>query len=493
MTSRDPNILHHGSASRTHSQERLLEESDVMAPPIISRPNITRIESVNSQCQIKHKVYRRRYFGLIQLVLLNIVVSWEWIALAPVSNLAAEYFNTTESVINWLSTAFLFSFVVATPFTFWTLSKHGPKTSIIISAGLMLVGSWIKVAAFSANAFPAVMVGQLLIGFAQPFVLAAPTTYSDLWFSPGGRTTATAIASLANPFGAALGQLISPFWVHEAKDIPYSLLWVAIIASIACIPSFFIPNRPPTPPTAISEAIAEADRPSTKMIKSDLMTLARSVEFWLLFIPFSVYVGFFNAFSSLLNQILEPYGFSEDDAGIAGAVLIVVGLLFAAITSPLNDKYKFYLWFIRIAVPVLAIMYLVFIFAPATLSIPFVYVVCAVLGAASFGLVPVVLEFLVEVQHPTNPSVSSSLLWSGGQLLGGLFIVIMDALKAGSTATPAYNMHNALIFQAVIALVVMPLPLVLGLLGRGEMIKLKRWESERSTAEASQTEVYRDE
>ncbi|KAK5087040.1 hypothetical protein LTR05_004211 [Lithohypha guttulata] len=251
------------------------------------------------------------------------------------------------------------------------------------------------------------MFGQLLIGFAQPFVLAAPTTYSDLWFSPAGRTTATAVASLANPFGAALGQLISPFWVSDPSDIPYSILWVSIIATVATIPSFFIPRKPPSPPAPNSGPIATLDQTSTNSIKEDLRVLLTSLEFYLIFIPFAVYVGFFNAFSSLLNQILEPYGFSEDDAGIAGAVLIVVGLVTAAITSPLNDKYKFYIWFVKISVPLIALSYLIFIFAPPTRSIPYVYVVCALLGSASFGLVPVVLEFLVEILHPLSPAADN--------------------------------------------------------------------------------------
>ena len=444
----------------------------------LTRP-ISRTLSYNSQ--IEFKVYKRRFFGLFQLILLNIVVSWDWIALAPVSTTAAIYFDTTESVINWLSTSFLFAFVVATPFTFWALSKHGPKTSIVISSCLLLVGNWIKYGGAKSNTFSVVMLGQLLIGFAQPFVLAAPTTYSDLWFSAAGRTTATAVASLANPFGAALGQLISPFWVSGPSDIPSSVLWVSIIATVATIPSFFIPKKPPTPPAPNLDALITADHPSSKSIKHDLRTLLTSLEFWLIFTPFAVYVGFFNAFSSLLNQILQPHGFSEDDAGIAGAVLIVVGLVTAAIISPLNDKYKFYLWFIRGSVPLIAISYLIFIWAPPTESIPYVYIVCALLGAASFGLVPVVLEFLVEILHPLGPAVGSSLCWSGGQLLGGLFIVIMDALKAGKRANPPVNMRRALVFQAVVAMLIMPLPLCLGMFGRKGMVRLKRWQAEKQS------------
>lgn len=466
LPSRDRNARPHGSVGGSSTR------------------GLTRtVSGLSTRSHIKFQLYKRRFFGLGQLILLNIVVSWNWIALAPVSTTAAQYFRTSESVINWLSTAFLFSFVVATPFTFWTLSKHGPKMAIVISSLFLLIGNWVKYAGAKSNVFPVVMLGQLLTGLAQPFVLSAPTTYSDLWFSPQGRTTATAVASLANPFGAALGQLISPFWATEPKDIPNSVLWVSIIASVATIPSFFIPRKPPNPPAPNMDSAIDTNQPSTSSIIGDLRTLVKSLEFWLLFLPFSVYVGFFNAFSSLLNQILEPYGFSEDDAGIAGAVLIVVGLVTAAITSPLNDKYKFYLWFLRVSVPIIALMYLIFVFAPPTRSIPYVYIVCALLGAASFGLVPVVLEYLVEIFHPLSPAVGSSMFWSGGQLLGGVFIVIMDALKDGTHARPPANMHRALVFQAVLAMAVMPLPLLMGLFGRQGMVRLRRWEAEKASVQ----------
>ncbi|CRK48771.1 hypothetical protein BN1723_016946 [Verticillium longisporum] len=80
---------------------------------------------------------------------------------------------------------------------------------------------------------------------------------------------------------------------------------------------------------------------------ASLRTASRSLELWLLLIPFAFYVGFFNSCSSLLNQMLNPYGLSDDEAGIGGALLIVVGLVVAAITSPILDRTKAFLLSIR--------------------------------------------------------------------------------------------------------------------------------------------------
>ncbi|RMZ78532.1 hypothetical protein DV737_g3846, partial [Chaetothyriales sp. CBS 132003] len=436
------------------------------------------VSRISTQSNIEYRVYKRRFFGLVQLMLLNIVVSWDWLAFAPVSQTAALYFQTTESVINWFSTAFLFAFVVATPVTFWALNKHGPKLSIMIASILLLIGNWIKYGGTRANSIGTTMLGQLLIGFAQPFVLSAPTCYSNLWFSSSGRTSATALASLSNPLGGALGQLITPFWVNSKPgNLPNSILYVSIISSVACIPSFFIPHSPPTPPSA--GAATSTHLTTTPTLAGEMVALLASPEFYLIFTPFVVYVGLFNAMSSLLNQILGPYGFSEDNAGIAGAILIVVGLVSAAISSPLVDKYKPYLWYMRVSVPLLAFSYLVFIWAPASRSLAFVFVMCALIGASSFGLVPVTLEFLVEIHYPLGPELSSSLCWCGGQLLGGIFIVIMTALRAGKHANPSENMTHALWFQTILAMLAMPVPLCLGLFGRKSATRTKRFEVDK--------------
>ncbi|KAL8721011.1 MAG: hypothetical protein Q9225_002216 [Loekoesia sp. 1 TL-2023] len=410
-----------------------------------------------------YRVYKRRWFGLMQLVLMNIIVSWDWLSYSPVANTAATYFSTTSSVINWLSTSFLFAFVVASPFTIYALHTGGPRLALITSSLLILIGNWIRYAGTRASPpnFGVVMFGQILIGLAQPFVLSAPTHYSSLWFSPRGRVSATAIASLANPFGGALGQLINPFLASHPKDIHPMTLYIALISSFATIPSLFIPSAPPTPVSASS-----SHKPLP--LKQTLRLLSRNANYILLLVPFVVYVGLFNAISSLLTQILTPYGFSEEESGIAGALLILVGLLAAAISSPIIDRSKRYLLLIRLLVPVIALSYLAFIWAPGTRTVVTPYIISAILGAASFSLVPVALEWAVEVTWPAGPEASSTICWTGGQFLGAIFIVVADALKEDDErGDPKGNMGRALVFMAVVALGAVPCSLLLGRFGGG--------------------------
>jgi MFS family permease len=194
-----------------------------------------------------------------------------------------------------------------------------------------------------------------------------------------------------------------------------------------------------------------------------------------------VYVGFFNSLSSLLNQMLTPYDYTDDQAGIAGAVLIVVGLVVSGCAAPVIDRTKKFLLAIKVLVPLIAISYLIFIWMPETRSIPGPYIILALLGASSFSLLPIALEYLIELTHPLNPAVTSTFAWAGGQLFGAVFVLVSDALVDGKDADPPKNMKRALIFQAVVALAVMPLPLCLGLFGRGHKVVLRRVRSDEGS------------
>ncbi|KAF5980520.1 hypothetical protein FCOIX_4776 [Fusarium coicis] len=432
--------------------------------------------SIRQGVSTEYRTYKRRWFGLAQLTLMNIIVSWDWMTFAPVASQAAEYYDVHESTINWISTAFFLAFVAVFPISIAILHR-GPKLAFMTAAVLILIGNWIRYAGStksSGGSIAYAMAGEIIIGFAQPFILAAPTRYSDLWFTNRGRVAATALTSLANPFGAAFGQLITPLMVKEAGDVSNMVLYISIISTVCAVPAFAVPAKPPSP-------VGPAAETPKLSLRESFGVLSRSLEIWLVLIPFSIYVGFFNSTSSLLNQIFSPYGFSDDEAGIGGAVLIVVGLIASAISSPIIDRTKSFLLTLKILVPIVGVSYLVFVWMPETRDIAGPYVVLAILGASSFSLVPIVLEFLIELSHPLSPEITSTLAWAGGQLFGAIFVIISDALVADKDANPPKNMKNALIFQAVVALAVMPLPLCLGLFGRKEKTMLRRVRSDEQS------------
>lgn len=153
---------------------------------------------------------------------------------------------------------------------------------------------------------------------------------------------------------------------------------------------------------------------------------------------------------------MNPYGYSDNDAGIAGAILILTGLVVAGVVSPIIDRYHAFIPVTRTLVVVVAGCYLAFIWVIRPNAYAGICVLCAALGAASFSLLPLALELSVELTHPVPPEVSASIYWIGGQLLGGIFIIVMNALR-DENGDPANNYTKALIFEGVVSCVAVPL------------------------------------
>jgi len=102
------------------------------------------------------------------------------------------------------------------------LAREALTLQLIMGAICTIIGAWLKYAGARAPSTPfgIVMLGQIISGAGQPFFLNVPTHYSDKWFTAQSRVTATALMSLANAIGAAVGQLVNPFLAPDASNIP---------------------------------------------------------------------------------------------------------------------------------------------------------------------------------------------------------------------------------------------------------------------------------
>lgn len=395
----------------------------------------------------RYKVYKRRWIGILALSLLNIMTSWGWLSFSALSTETTLLFGfKTDAPVNWLSTSVLFAYVVASPAVAWVLTRKSVKPAIIICAILCALGNWLRYIGVVKKIFGLLMVGQILIGIAQPFALSSTGYYTDMWFTSSSRVSANAISSISNPLGGAIAQLVGPLMVSDPSQLKTFILLTAALASAFGLVVLAVPSHPPLPPC-----------PSAMIIKlslrESLHALVRSPVYIALFSLFSIYVGLFNSYSTYINQIMGPYGYSSDEAGITGVILIVAGIVCCAIVSPLIDRTHNFVLLVKLAIPIMAACYIALNFT-STKSLQLIgpYLVSGVLGAVSFSILPALLEWVQEQTSPVTPALSSGILWNGGNFFGAIFIIIMNALKFHpDEGSPPGNMRNALIFQTVIA------------------------------------------
>ncbi|KAF9167845.1 hypothetical protein DFQ26_002826 [Actinomortierella ambigua] len=403
---------------------------------------------------VQYRVYKRRFLGLFAIVLLNLATGMIWLTYSSVTDSAKGFLYCDNTIITVTSILYFVAYLFVGPVSGGMFEKYGLKRSLLFGAVIQVIGALIRFLAKFVEAsegnnsgrLAMTFVGQLIAAAAQPFFLNAPPKFAAMWFSESGRTTATMVGSVANGLAAAVAQLVIPVITTSKDSMGDSLLVALIVAVVAAIPVFFMHERPPTPPSpSAAEALQQTvEEPFTKSLKR----VYTNKQFLLLLALFGTFVGFFNAFSSLIAQFSEPFGYSNDEAGYFGAAMVVAGLIGAGIAGPIVDKYKNYKTLLKAGVPVVAALYVVFYFVMRKDFFIPIIIVSALLGMVSFSLLPTILELGVECTYPVTPSSSTSLLWCSGQLFAVVFLLALDALRDNERAANG-GVNPPLVFIAV--------------------------------------------
>ncbi|XP_067409595.1 solute carrier family 49 member A3 [Emydura macquarii macquarii] len=397
----------------------------------------TRLAELRKQAPFT--TYRRRWFLLGVICLLNCSNAMLWLTFAPVADKSAAYFHISLDTINWLSLVYL---LISIPFGLvatWILDTVGLKCAVILSAWLNMVGSIIR--AFSVISFLSLgalnysylFIGQCLCALAQPLVLFSPTKLAALWFPDHQRATANMISSMSNPLGILIANLLSPSLVSEEKDIPLMLGVYAIPAVTACILTMVgVRDKvPPTPPSA------SATNSTSQPFFMGLKTLLRNKPYVILMICFGAGIGLFTCFSALLEQILCVKGYSNFFAGLNGALFTVSGLLGAFLLGLYIDKTRQFIESTKIGFCLTALASIAFALvsrfrnqkAPLAL-------ISSLFGFFGFSIYPVVMELAVECSYPVGEGTSTGLIFVSGQIQGVILMLLLQALTVQTSAAP---------------------------------------------------------
>ncbi|KAI8093974.1 major facilitator superfamily domain-containing protein [Thamnidium elegans] len=393
------------------------------------------------------KTYKIRFFGLTVIALSNIVSSMNWLSVAPVPDSSKEFLGISLTEINWFSNVFMLVYLFAGPLSSWSYDRFGIKLGLVIGAVLQALGAWLRYFSVFVNdptgRFALAMIGQVVCAIGQPFILNICTPYAALWFSADGRGTATMVGGIANSIGMAVASLILPAIVTSADTVPTGFLVIACATTACAIPAFFVPKKPKSPPSYS----ASSKNKFAISFGQSLRELASNWNYLIIMVSFGVLCGLASAFTSILTQIVAPYGISADDAGFLGAAFIIAGLVGAIITGIFIDKTGRHKLVMKIYVPIDGALYLAFYFVVIKeLGYDAMMAICVLLGFFTFSLLPVCLELSVESSYPISESISSSLLWMCSQVLGLIILSVMDALR------DAQNKYtNGLIFVTCVA------------------------------------------
>ncbi|XP_013401658.1 solute carrier family 49 member A3 [Lingula anatina] len=384
--------------------------------------------SSSSSDRTEYKVYTRRWFMLVVVCLLNISNAMIWITYSPIADETATYYQTSLNGVNWLSLVYL---VASIPFGLsatWLLDTLGLRAGIILGAWINCIGAALRVVSSISMVdqkfrFPVLMGGQAVAACSQSFVLFAPTKLAALWFRDDQRAIANMIASMSNPLGILVANVLSPVIQGSSGFLTMHLVFLGPALVAVVMATFGVwSSTPPTPPTASAERESEPFLLGLKQI-------AKNKQYWVLTVCFGAGLGLFNSLTTLIEQILCPWGYDDNFAGICGALLIGCGIIGAAGFSLFVDKTKKFEEVAKFCFCMAAAACVAFSLTARMYDIPvWIGISIALFGIFGFALYPVCLELAVETTFPVAEATSAGFLLISGQIQGIIFVLVMEVI-----------------------------------------------------------------
>jgi FLVCR family MFS transporter 7 len=426
----------------------------------------------SSSSAAQYTAYPIRWVVLLFYGLLTIANAILWITFATIADISATYFSVDSTRINMLSIVYMITYPPGYILATWIFDKYGLRKGLLFGAVVQAGGAWLRYFSTSgdsnssSNAYIYLIIGQTVSGLVQPIYTNSPTKVAADWFSGEQRNLATTIGAMCNPLGIAIGQLLPSLIVGKNSGMPLCLIIEASFVTVVGVGAFiFLHNSPPSPPSAAAalklqlKAANQAqhiDRMSAiSVVISEIRQLMANKHFRILTLGVAVGLGMFNALSTLLERLVTPAGYSSDDAGIFGALLILVGFIGAGIVGPIMDKTHKYNKILKLGI-VLSGCGLVFMFTMIRPnSFGLLVFAWGVLGFFILPLLPVCMECGVECTYPVSEDSSSGFLILSGNVFGVGIIFLMDYLidlqpKYSTILTPvALFCCSLMIFAAV--------------------------------------------
>jgi MFS family permease len=347
---------------------------------------------------------------LAVFTLLAAVTQLLWLNFAPLIGLVCKRYGVSE-----LSATLL---VLVFPLLYVLLSI--PAGMLVDRKGYRFTVGWggVATALFATlriwdDTFAMLLIAQLGIAAAQPFVINGISKLVADWFPEEHGAIATGIGTVGMFIGMAVALAATPSLV-AGTSLRLAMVVFAIV-SWGSAGLFWIFGRERT----AARVAASAEGPA-------LAPLLRQRDLRLLFVLAFLGLGFFNALTTWLEPILAPNGFDAEAAGAVGGVLIAGGIVGSIVIPALSDKTK---------------RRKPFLIACALFAMPLVHPLCtttrhglayALGGALGFLLLPafaLLLEMCSERAGRQHAGNATGLLMLMGNAGGVVMTLLVDVAR----------------------------------------------------------------
>jgi cyanate permease len=369
------------------------------------------------------KVYGYRWIMLSVYMLIMAVNQLLWITFAPITGDAVQFFGVSDLQIGILSMCFMIVYLVISIPASWIIDTYGIRIGVGI--GVAFTGIFGLLRGLASENYTLVLLSQIGIAIGQPFILNAITKVAARWFPLKERATASGLGTLAMYVGILAAMILTPFLVNWS-GIGGMLNIYGILSVVAAVAFFLLAKeRPLTPP-------CHSYQEERALATDGLKLIFRKRDFnWLMFI-FFIGLGVFNSVTTWIENIVGPRGFSAEQAGITGGLMIIGGIFGALIIPMLSDHYKKRTPFISIALAGSALS-----LAGITFATNYGLLLASGIAFGFFLLSsgPIGFQYGAEITYPVSEGTSNGFLLLMGQISGIALIFGMDSFKSPVTGS----------------------------------------------------------
>eukprot|EP00744_Colponema_vietnamica_P027809 GILI01041909.1.p1 GENE.GILI01041909.1~~GILI01041909.1.p1 ORF type:complete len:406 (+),score=56.83 GILI01041909.1:152-1219(+) len=287
------------------------------------------------------------------------------------------------------------------------------------------------------------LASQTLNSISACFALGLPPMVAAAWFGTKERSLATSLASVANVLAIAVGFPMPPAIVSASPDGPmsdlqsqFSILFsieFALCAFTAAGVALFVADCPFDAPSITSRR-----RTEPVPLLSTLKQLITNRNFVLLTTVMGFANGMFGSISTIMAQVNQPFGISNNQTGWIGCVGCFTSIVGSIVIGKIIDKFRRYKLpllllnlFITIAMSAILIS-----FASGSAPLINAYIWYSLMQILNSCVSTVVFEYSVELTYPIPEAISGTVMMFLPCVMATI-IVISSASVLGNDPSPS--------------------------------------------------------
>lgn len=358
------------------------------------------------------------YVMLIFYMFCMSTIGYNLLYIQPIAQSIKKGFDVDDSKLSLLvSIGSISSSIAFLPLTY-ILAMKGVKLSISVGLGLLVTGTLVEL--IFLETFDMVYVGHFITHFGIPIFNIGNAKFCSIWFTPKVRPLAITLNSMTSTLGIMISFIIPSIFVDSDLSLDpktirsqvrnFHIFLLCAFGSLFLVCIFFFKEAP-----AKYTTYYEEERRIRKNLKfftqfGELLTDPTYVSFTLVL---GVGIGLIIINQLLVVQMMTPFDFTQTQSQIAGALIVLSGLISSIVYSKWFIHYPHQLKKLRNLYLLIILAYTLYAYLPTRGSLPLLYLGCIIFGGVGMIQVAIGVESLVKYIIITGPQrlvVGSSLV-----------------------------------------------------------------------------------